>query len=535
MLKNVTSVLKNPSVKTYESGQAYQSTFENKLCTLFTIGILNNRFYEDYQTAIHDLNDIFRQALEECPYLATQYAVYAAETLRMKLIPTIWLVYVSTLEDKTLFKKSFNRIIGKNVKMLHDFVNICRETNIRPGGHMFQKTKNTNTGLGSSLKKTINQWLNDNLNDYNTTRFTNKLEDICRLTRPKDNINNEKYFKYIFKPKKENRRLTFERAKLLDETIKILSNNHTNEQFNKALDNIDKAGIQMDEIKFTFGFLSKKELQQVYIHFIPKLKYAALITNLVAIERVFATNIIGNTVYETNISIELEQLVAKKIRSLNDFQASGLFFLRLYAASKMIITSSWIQALSDVFKQAATLVFNDVPNNIRIRCAADTSGSMETNLNGGYVKAIDVSSYFTAAVALSAPNTKPYAVATYTKEVPIKCNNIEIVADTIKNTDVGYGTNFETLLQNYNNENIVLVITDCQQRDNVEKVWKKLNKPVNAKFIVWDVVGYYNTNVISKDPSILYIRGYSDRTMSAITNLILGKAGQKEIVHQVQL
>lgn len=544
MLKNVTNVLKPGDIKivsTYERGKAYVPSLEDKLCTIFTIGILNNRFYEDYETAVNDLDSIFRQALKECPYLATQYAVYSAETLRMKLIPTIWLVYISTLEDKTLFKKSFYRIIGKNVKMLHDFVDICRLTNIRPGGHMQQKIRGTNRGLGSALKKEIINWLNITLNDYNVTRFTNKLEDICRLVRIKDTADNEKYLKYIFRPEDGERRLTFERARLLDETIKILSSKHSNDDFKTALMNIDKGKLQMDEIKMTFGSLSKDELQQVYKHFVPNLKYAALITNLVAIERAFATST-GNkeyhrsqTVYETNIPKDLEQIVANKIRSINDFEASGLFFLRLYAASKMIKTTSWINALSEVFQEVAKTAFKDIPNDIKVRVSADTSGSMDHSLNGAYIKAVDVASYFTAAIALSVPNANAYATATITKQVPLRGDNITVIADDIKNTNVGYGTNFETLLEGYKGENIVLIITDTQQNSDVERKWKMLQKPDNAKFIVWDVVGYYNNNVISKESSILYIRGYSDYVMSVITNLILGKAGQKEIVHSVLL
>lgn len=546
MLKNVIATLNTSNaikneVTTYEGGKAYTPTFEDKLCTIFTIGILNDRFYEDYQTAVKDLDAIFRQALVDCPYLATQYAVYSAETLRMKLIPIIWLVYLSTLDDKTLFKKVFRRIIGTNVKLLHDFVNICRLTNIRPGGHMCQKIRGTNRGLGSTIRKEINIWLYDTMNDYNVTRFTNKLEDICRLTRPKDTPDTEQYFKYIFKPTKENRRLTFERARLLAETIDILSNNHTAEEFQKALCNIDTASLQMDEIKMTFGSLSNEELRNVYMYFVPKMRYAALITNLVAIERVFATSLGDKKamrsaeVLETHIPIELEQIVTNKILSIKDFEASGLFFLRLYAAAKMVKTSAWNKALSQVIQQVAKTAFKDIPNNITVRASADTSGSMHCALNGTSITAEEVASYFTAAIALSIPNAKAYATATITKQVPIKSDNIELVAKDIQNTDTGYGTNFQTLLRGYNQENIVLLITDMQSCGDVEQTWQNLKKPANAKFIIWDVVGYSRHNVISNDASMLYIRGYSDRVMAVITNIILGKAGQKEIVQQIIL
>ena len=540
----------NNKVLTYENGKAYSTSFEDDLCTIFTLGCFNNKFYEDAQTTVNDLNDIFKKALLECPYLATQYAIYSAEELRMKLIPTIWLVYLSTLNDKTLFTKAFPRIINKNIKLIHDFIDICRSTQIRPGGHLKQKIKNNNRGVGSGIKKVINNYLYEILNDYNTTRFTSKLEDICHVTRIKDTEQSKKYLDYIFKPKKQSRRLTFDRARCLDEVIKILSNTEegfpTEAQLNVVFEYITKYQIQMDEIKFTFGNLSSNILQKVYSFFIPTLSYAALIMNLVAIERVFSTSTVTvsntfnsklfhqNKVLETNIPIDIINIVSEKICDYQAYKNSGLFFMRLYSASKMIITSEWIKALNNVFLQSAKEVFKDIPPYMRIRCSADTSGSMQYNINES-IQAIDIATYFTAACAISIPNTKAYATATITKEVPIITDNIIVEAERIKNTNVGYGTCFSTLLKNYNNEDIVLIITDTQQADDVENAWIQLQKSINAKFIIWDVTGYINKNIVSKDKSILYLRGYSDRVLSVVVNLILGKAGQKEIVHKIQI
>ena len=534
MLKNIT---------TYENGKAYSTSIEDDLCTIFTLGGFNGTFYEDEQTAIDKTSVILEYALKFCPELATKYAIYSAEVLRMKLMPTIWLVYLSTLNDKTLFKKAFPRIINKNIKLLHDFVNICRNSSIRPGGHMKQKVKNSNTGIGSGIKKVINNYLYEIINDYNVTRFTGKLEDICHLTRIKDTKESKKYLDYIFKPKGQNRRLTFDRAKYLDEIIKILSlSNPTEAQLNMVLEYIQVYKIQMDEIKFTFGNLSQENLQKIYTCFIPTLSYAALITNLVAIERVWATStqeIYKNKytqveVLETNIPSNIITIVENKIKDTKAYHNSGLFFMRLYEASLMIKTSTWKKALSEVFITVAKDVFKDI-NNIKVRVSADTSGSMRSIINNSNLSAIEVASYFAAVCAISIPNTKAYATATITKEVPLVTDNITICAKEIKNTNVGYGTSFETLLKGYNNENIVLIITDTQQNDDVEQAWQKLKKPDNAKFIIWDIMGYIKRNIISNDPSMLYIRGYSDRTISLVSNLILGKAGQKDVINEISI
>jgi hypothetical protein len=227
---------------TFEGGNAYELNFEEKLCNAFTLGLIQGNFYVKQEDIIKNTRDLFAEALQKNPLLATKYAVYAAEELGMKFMPTLWLVYLSTLEDKKLFKKAFPRIIGTNVKLLHDFVNLCRQSDIRPGGIHTQKVKNTNRGLGQGLKKTINKWLYANVNDYNATRFTNKLEDVCRLTRPEDRtvertgkestykIDLTQYFQYIFQPRDKEgktlpRRLTFKRAQMLQKSANASRDN----------------------------------------------------------------------------------------------------------------------------------------------------------------------------------------------------------------------------------------------------------------------------------------------------------------------
>ena len=530
MIKEISQL--NRSVTTYENGKAYITSFEDDLCTVFTLGCLHNKFYTDIEDAIQGLDYVFNRALAKYPELATKYAIYAAEELKMKLMPIIWLVYLSTLDDKTLFQKAFPRIIRKNIKLLHDFVDICRNSCIRPGGHMKQKIKDNNRGLGSSIKKTINNYLNQILNEYNSTRYTSKLENICRLTRIADTTENEQYLKYIFKPKHQPRRLTFERAKLLDETIQSLQKDHID--LPTALANIDKAKLQMDEIKFTFGNLSQEQLQSVYEHFLPGLSYAALITNLATIERVYTLRTGKSS--EVLIPDNIIDLVADKISSYKAYEKSGLFFMRLYAASKMIKTRKWINALNDIFMKAAKEAFKDIPENIKIRCSADNSGSMHTFVNkDSILLASDIANYLVASIVLSVPNTKAYVTASWTKEVAFKSDNVNLCAEAMQNEYVGYGTNFSTLLDTYHGENIVLLITDCQQSDDIESKWNKLKKPDNAKLIIWDVVGYTNRNLISNTDSILYIRGYSDYNLNIVNNLITGKAGQKELVHNVVL
>jgi 60 kDa SS-A/Ro ribonucleoprotein len=549
---------------TFEGGQAYTLNLEEKLCNAFTLGLINNNFYTSKEETIKAARDLFTQALRENPLMATKYAVYAAETLGMKFMPVLWLVYLSTLEDKSLFRKAYPRIFSTNVKLVHDFVELCRNSDIRPGGIHNQKIKGTNRGLGQALKKSINQWIYENVNDYNATRFTGDFEDICRLTRPTDKtVLREKrsgevvqvdvapYLKYIFKPQDGARRLTFKRAQVLQETIDILQNkDRSYKDFQKALDNIGAYKLQMDEIKFTFGKLNRNELQAVYMHFVPGLRYAALVTNLVAIERAFATSTrkvskldpMGSgkrfdqlEVLQTDVPQEIIQIVAKKLASFEDYKASKMLFFRLLTAHEMCITSEWKKALNEVLGKAGKVAFADIPEGRRIRCSADTSGSMTQDVTSS-LSAVDIAAYLTAAITLSTPNTKAYATASHTKTVSLVSDNLIDCAVRIKGADVGYGTCFETLLDGYNGEDVVILVTDGQQSDNMERKWKSLsNRPANSKLIIWHVAGWDYFNKISKDSSVMYLKGYSDGLLNILANLITGKAGQPEVVRNVKL
>lgn len=566
----------NVPVTTFEGGKAYNMDLEEKLCSAFTMGLIQGNFYTSQEEVIKNCRDLFTEALDKAPELATKYAVYGAETLGMKLFPTLWLVYLSTMDKKDLFKKAFPRIIGTNVKMMHDFVDICRTSDIRPGGIHNQKIKGTNRGMGQGVKKVINRHTYNIINDYNATRFTGDWEDILLLTRPEDKqiqrtngagdaytVDTTQLFQYIFKPKVKEmvdgkaviktlpRRLTFERARVLQQTIDILQNpNRTALEFVVALENIKAQKLQMDEIKFTFGKLSQDEKKKVYEYFLPGLRYAALVTNLVSIERAFATNTrkiskldpMGSGKYfdqtevlETNIPAELIVVVANKLKNFEDYKASKMLFFRLLTASEMILTREWKKALNEVLGQAGKVAFAELPADRKVRCGADTSGSMGTKVTTS-LSALDVASYLTAAITLSVPNTKAYAVADYTKVVPLASDDLVDSATRIMRTDVGYGTRFETLLDGYNGEDVVILVTDGMQSDNMELKWKSLpNRPANSKLIIWHVAGWNYGTKIAKDPSVMFLKGYSDGLLKVLSNLITGKAGQPEVARSIVL
>lgn len=103
-MKNYEKAIKmNSDIKTnYEGGTSYKITLEEKLAEFFSLGLLNGNFYQSEAEVLNNAKELFEEALEECPEYATKCAIYGNNVNSLKLVPTIWLVYLSTLEDKNI-------------------------------------------------------------------------------------------------------------------------------------------------------------------------------------------------------------------------------------------------------------------------------------------------------------------------------------------------------------------------------------------------------------------------------------------------
>ena len=105
-MKNIEKVSRmvNGETKTYEGGKAYALSFKEKLAEFFSLGLLNGNFYQSQEEVLKNAREIYERALAECPEFATKAAIYGNNFNSLKLVPTIWLAYLSTLDDKSLFK-----------------------------------------------------------------------------------------------------------------------------------------------------------------------------------------------------------------------------------------------------------------------------------------------------------------------------------------------------------------------------------------------------------------------------------------------
>jgi hypothetical protein len=509
--------------RNFEGGVGYQMSFKETLAEFFSLGLLNGNFYQSQEEVLKNAKHIFERALKEEPEFATKCAIYGNNVNSLKLVPTVWLVYLSTLEDKTLFKKAFPRII-RNPKMLHDFMELARKGGVREG-------------LGRSIKKVMNEWLFEKLNEYQVSRNKGKLSDVIKVTRP---FNKDEEFQnfmaYLAKDQ-----LTFPRAVALKSVIENLEKGIVDLD---TLSLIEENRLQLEELKHSTKTLSVEGKKALYEKMYQGLNYSALILNLVALERVFATKtqqvnkwtakgaFKQTLVLETDIPDDVIQMVVGKINDVKAYRKSNMLPFALITAERMVVTPEFKSALGNVLKQVAGEAFS-IDKNINLMVGVDTSYSMTDPVTDS-LSCMDVATLFGALVKKSHAKTNVFAVATSIEEVPVrKQDEVFAMARQIEETEVGAGTYFEQLMDKYKGEQYILLLTDSMGADNLERKWLKTEKPEGAKLIVWQLNAYQTK--LSKDPSVVYLAGYSDRLLGLVKNIMEGKAGQIEEIEKVEL
>lgn len=238
-------------------------------------------------------------------------------------------------------------------------------------------------------------------------------------------------------------------------------------------------------------------------------------------------------VLKSEIPKELIDMVSAKLSDYEAYRKSRMLPFGLITANAMTVTPQWKKAIDSVLRESGRDVFN-VPSSLGVRIGVDTSGSMTTKVTSS-LSAVDIASLFGAMVYMSIKNANVYATATFTKKVAVhKYESLFDNAKRIAQTDVGWGTCFEPLLSDYKGEKYVVLITDGQQSDNLEAKWANLRgRPQGSKLIIWHVMGY--NNKVSTRSDIVYLKGFSDRLLSVLKNIIEDKAGQLDQIDAIRI
>lgn len=313
---------KEPIVN-YQGGRAYELTLEEKIISMARLGLISNTYYEDKELIVQRTVETLKEAVEKIPEIVMREAIIGRRDYQMKFMPVLFLVYLSTLEDGSYFRKAFPEVI-LTAKDLHTFLDLARKGGIRKG-------------LGRRTRRVINEWLEERLNEKMATRYKNVLKDVVICSRPNPSKSQNELFdsalKYIVKCE-----LTLERAVALKEVLNSMSKGELNDNILKLIDDFQ---FELEELKSAIGFLNIDDKREVYEHLIPNFRYAGLVSNLVNIERVFDRNVPKNIV----------ETVARKLESVEDYKASKILPFALITARTMTTVPEWQTALDRMLEK----------------------------------------------------------------------------------------------------------------------------------------------------------------------------------------
>ena len=275
------------------------------------------------------------------------------------------------------------------------------------------------------------------------------------------------------------------------------------------------------------------------------MRYAALMLNLVALERVYAQELNRvrkhnpnrgsfwqDEVVRTAIPEDLSLMVREKIESVEDYRASKILPFTLINARRMVKTEAFRRSIERILVTCAREAF-DIPKETEILIGVDTSGSMRSMINDS-LSVVDVASFLGALIMSSHKKTTVAAVADRCKKVPLKSeDDLFKTADAIARTDVGNGTMLGEIMREYRGQKYLLLLTDSVAADDLETLWLRAKKPSGAKLIVWQLQAYKTK--LSNHRSVVYFAGFSDRLLELLKHIIEDKGTQLEEIEAVVL
>ncbi|MCX7748138.1 MAG: hypothetical protein N2645_14820 [Clostridia bacterium] len=524
MLINFTDFFKPDEVFNFEWSEVFEINFKETVTEMFCLGLINGNYFGEQEEIVRATRSIMERALKECPKWTTQCAIYGQENNNIKIIPILWLVYLSTLPEKTLFEKAFPRIIVSPAR-LYNFLMLTRKAGIRQG-------------MGRSVKRVVNFWLNEKLNDDDAVRYKAKLKEIVKTTRPIAVEKIQPYIAYVLKGDDE----AFARASAIKKVYKGLKEGNVNASIFGL---IKEYGLKFNDLKHIFSGLTRIQRKTIFEFLIYGLKYNELAENLTVIENAFDDALITQDVMTSKsilgqseavsfkIPMELVNEISRKLRDYEAFRRSKMLPFELIAVKEKIRVVSWKNSLDEVLQKSGREVFN-VPGNIGIRVGVDTSHSMSSNVTSSLTQ-LDIASLFSSMVHMSIRKAEVYATGSISKKVEIKkYNGLYENAQMIKDTKVGCGNRFETLLDGYQGEKYVLLITGGKKCDELKSRWIRLKgRPRGSKLMIWHIKGY--EHYLTRRNDIVCLNGYNDRVLYVLKNIIEDIADRGLQIESIQI
>jgi 60 kDa SS-A/Ro ribonucleoprotein len=469
----------------------------------FTTGLVEDTFGKA-------ANPLLRQALEACPEFATQAAVYGSDHGQNDQAIR-WLVWLSTLDNKDLFKQAFARII-RDPDQLYSFVKLVKSGDIRKG-------------ISRSIKAVINRWLAENLNDALCSRYKRKLQVVVKTAHPAfAEAELQRYMQYLCRgdvvlardvAKKQviasmtNGYYTHEEQILMEE------HRFSYEELKHAASNLRHPTAKQRFWIDLFRFATAEEMIQL----LPVLEraYAFWTHNEIRMARYNYTAYKWRVIDRTNVPHNVRTFVLTRLGMA--VENGEIAPLTLYRLSTQVVTPEFKDELSELMKHAVFSKKSAEPSSVLV--GVDVS----CNYCG---QDISERSRVVGAMLFNTSNeVSVVAIANTTRELvpygPMAAHFIH----------GGAPAPMKRLMPFYKGQKTVVLLTYNEAEDSLLQDWLAVNPAEDAKLIVWQP--YSERELWNKVDNVEFFYGYSDHLFDLLCNAINGYAEQIEAIEKVVL
>ena len=472
----------------YEGAKAYKTTHETELYAAVVTASLSDNFYENAGDRVTRIGDLISKT--DAAYVA-KLAVYARTQMNMRSVPLVLAVELAKRNSGNgVVSKAVNGVV-KRADEITELLAYYQAANKREGVKKLNKlSKQVQKGLASSFNM---------FDEYQFAKYNRdaaiKLRDALFLVHPK--------------AKDDAQQALFNKIAANELAVPYT--------WETELSALGQATYENKEQKATAVKAKWEELIDSN-----KLGYMAVLRNL-------------RNILLAGVTYEHVKKVCDYLTNKNAVAKSKQLPFRFLSAYREIqlVHSEYaamiLAALEHAIKASAVNIAGfDERSSVVIAC--DVSGSMQKNVSArSTVQLFDIGLVLGMLMQSRCKRTITGMFGVSWKVINMPSNNVlsNVQEFRRREGEVGYATNgykvIDDLIRTNTCADKVLMFTDCQLWDSknggnsLQRSWKAYRVMCpNAKLYLFDLAGYGNTPVDTKEGGVHLIAGWSDKIFDVL-------------------
>ncbi|MFH1832377.1 MAG: TROVE domain-containing protein [bacterium] len=475
------SVKNSKVTENHEGETAYKLSPELELYSLSCTSLMQPKFYEKDTEQLDRLRDLIKKC---SPEFVVKLAIYAREQMYLRTIPIVLVVELAKIhKGDNLISKATERIIQRAdeiTEMLAYYQFANNRTELKK---LNKLSKQIQIGIANSFHK---------FNEYKFAKYNRKTE-----VKLKDAL-----FLCHAKPLNEEEDVLFK--KIINDNLSVP---YTWETM------LSEAGQKGEDKKVIWEELIDSN----------KVGYMAMLRNL-------------RNMLDAKISNEHMIKVTNFLKRPDNVRNSKQLPFRYFSAYRELEQNASINTdmILGALEEAVKVSIGNVKGlDCNVLIASDVSGSMESTISArSSVELYDIGLLLGQLLKLKSPSSicgffgDIWKVKRFTGDTPLQ-NTLRLHECE---GEVGYSTNgykvIEWLLQNKTVMDKVFIFTDCQMWDSYtgsntfKEYWNQYKQlSPNAKLYLFDLNGYGNTPINTRQNDVYLISGWSEKVFDMLDSI----------------